>query len=715
MMSSQFLVVVESPAKAKTIQKYLGSNYIVRATMGHIMDLTKGGKGKDRLGVDVENSFAPQYQVISDKKDKIAAIVDAANQVDTIFIAADPDREGEAIAWHVAEQLKKIKKPFKRVLFHEITKKGVNDGVSSPRDLDKNLYDSQQARRVLDRLVGFMVSPYIIGMLGPNLSAGRVQSVCLKLIVDREKEIETFVPEVFWNVTANLAKSSKQDSFIAKYHGKISDENTATKIKKDLESSDFVVSDIEAKQQKRNPYPPLTTSKLQQSAAGVFKFSATKTMRAAQSLYEAGHITYIRTDSVRSSPDSIDAIRKWIAQQGHDLPDQPNVYKNKESAQDAHEAIRPTNPDVTPENFVGNSDDEKKIYKLVWERFVASQMKPAVYDTVLVHIKASKGHELRANGRTLKYAGWLAITQDFEDKETDVKLPNLSVGNDLIVIPPGVKSERKETQPPARYTDGSLIKELEKRGIGRPSTYAAILSKISDRSYVDKLKTQYSPTNLGRQVVDNLDKHFSFMQYDYTKLLELKLDKIAEGETTYVDVMSGFFEPFKLELKNAQNSRFKDGGYDCDKCGKRMILKHSKYGFFITCSDSGCKNIKGVELDGEKIIIKEKNKVLDDVKCPLCTSGMVKRDGQFGPFYSCSTYPKCKGIKKVPFGKKCPNCNNELYSTVYKGKSVLFCMGYPNCKHSEDLPEDAVNDPKKLIPKQLPKKVTKYLKKSSRV
>jgi DNA topoisomerase-1 len=703
------LLIVESPAKSKTISKYLGSDYIVRASYGHILDLTKGGKGKDRLGVDIENGFKPIYVVSSDKKDKISAIVDAAKQVDLVLLAADKDREGENIAWCVSQQLKGIKVPIRRITFDEITKSALQKAIAAPRDIDLNLNDAQTARRVLDRLVGFMASPMLMSTLGPGLSAGRVQSVCLRMIVDREREIEAFVPEVYWNVTANLAK--KQDKFIAKYHpAKITDEKAALKIKDDLENSKFTVSNIEAKQQKRNPNPPLTTSKLQQIAASIYKFAATRTMKAAQSLYEAGHVTYIRTDSVRSSPESIQSVREWIAEQGHDLPDQPNAFKNKGSAQDAHEAIRPTNPGLN--KIVGLSDDEAKLYKLIWERFVASQMKPAIYDTVLVHIKASKGHELRANGRTLQYPGWLAITEDFDDADKNITLPKLKVGDDLDLVPPGIKSERKETQPPPRYTDGSIIKELEERGIGRPSTFAAILSKISDRNYVTKDKNQFAPTDLGRQVVDTLVKSFSFMEYAYTKDMESKLDKIEDGSVKYIDMMNEFFTPFSAEIKKAQNEKYKDGGEDCTNCGKRTILKHSKYGFFIACPDyPTCKFVKGVELDGDKIIVREKHKVIEDVKCPICKAGMVKRDGQYGPFYSCSTYPKCKGSAKIPFGKKCPQCSSDLYLTVWQGKPVLFCMGYKNgCRHSEQ-PEEgtAFNDPKKIVPKELPKKIKRHL------
>lgn len=708
MSKDQILVIVESPKKAKTIVSYLGQNYTVRSTYGHISDLVKGGK--DGIGIDIENGFTPKYAVLPDKKDKVKTIIDAAKTSKYIYIASDPDREGEAIAWHVYQQLKGIKAEIKRVEFHEITKSGVQKAIASPRDLNIDLFDAQQARRVLDRIVGFMASPYLINRLGAKLSAGRVQSVALKLIVDREREIEAFVPEEYWNVTAALAKlKDKTNSFEAKYTKKISDEKTAKKIKSDLESSDFIVDKIVKSEQKRNPPPPFTTSRLQQVAASRFKFSADRTMKAAQNLYESGVVTYIRTDSVRCAPEALTMVRSWLKDNSFDVPAPPNMYKVKNAAQDAHEAIRPTDVSKLPKD---TSDDDGKLYKLIWEYFVASQMNPAVFDTMAVTIKAGQ-HELKANGRALKYPGWLAVTQDVDNNEKDVILPPLKEGEDLVLVPPKVKAEKKQTQPPPRYNDGSIIKELEKREIGRPSTYATIIGKLSNRNYVIKSKNQFTPTDMGRQVVDALAAHFTFMSYDYTKDMEDKLDKIADGTANYLSTLTDFYSVFKNELKSAYTSTQKDGGHDCDKCGKRMILKHSRYGFFISCSGyPECKNIKGVVLEGDKIILNEKHKVVDGVTCPECNSGMVRRDGQFGPFYSCSTYPKCYGKRRIPFGKKCSDCGSELFMTAFKGDPKLACMGYPNCKHVEDIPPGTnVNwlNPKTLEPKE--KKKTKKVEK----
>lgn len=680
--------------------------------MGHVLELVKSKN--NRFGVDIKNNFTPQYAVISEKKDRVKAIIDAAKQSKEVLLAADPDREGEAIAWHIAEQLKKTNKPIKRVLFGEITQSGIKKGISEVGELNKDLYDAQQARRVLDRIVGFMVSPYLWEAFGGKLSAGRVQSVCLRLIVDREREIESFVPEVYWNINATLAKpSKKKESFVAKYPKRVTDEKKAKQIKKDLDASTFKVINVEAKEQKRNPYPPLTTSKLQQSASARFKFSTKKTMSAAQGLYESGVVTYIRTDSNRCSPEAVSEVRKWISSQGYDLPKTPNVYKNKNAAQDAHEAIRPTNVDLTPDKFFG-PEDQKKIYRLVWERFVASQMNPAIYDTVAVTIKASKGHELKANGRTLKYAGWLAVCNIIEskkDKEEDVKLPVLKKGDDVVLVPPNVVVEKKQTQPPPRYSEGALVKELEKKGIGRPSTYAAIIGKISDRNYVTKTKNVFTPTEIGCKVIDDLKKHFAFMEYEYTKEMEERLDKIELGKLKYVQMLNDFYEPFKKQVKKAQLSLDKDGGHDCNKCGSRMKLRHSKFGFFIGCSGyPDCKNAIGVELDGDKIILRPEHQIVDGVFCPKCNAGMVRRDGQFGPFYSCSNYPKCKGLKKIPFGKKCPKCNEQLTMIYFKDGPKLGCMGYPKCKHVEDVPPGTKVDwmnPKKL---ERNKKSTKVLK-----
>ena len=713
-MANKTLFIVESPAKARKISKFLGKDYIVEASAGHIVDLTM--EGKDNLGVDIENGFTPKYGVIPSKKSVIKILIKRAKEVDKILLATDDDREGEAIAWHLYDVLKKTKKPFKRVTFHEITKEALLKSLKNQRDLDKNMYDSQQARRVLDRIVGFSVSPFLIRKYGPKLSAGRVQSVAVRLVVDREREIEAFVPEEYWTITASLAKSGTKDGFVAKYTKRVTDGKTAAKVKKDLDGDTYIIKDVVQVEQKQNAPPPLITSSMQSAAAGKYKFSASKTMKAAQALYEAGMITYLRTDSVRCDDAAIQFCRKWLGENGYDKPKKPNKYTVKKAAQAAHEAIRPTNVENTPKN-VYLSDDQQKLYTLIWERFVASQMNPALYDATGVIVKTSSNHELKANGRVLKYKGWLEIMDDLDSKkDKNVILPPLSEGDKCDLIPPKVKSVKKATKPPPRFTERKLIDELEKRGIGRPSTYAAIMSKITDRSYVKKKSNAFIPTESGKKVVDSLVEFFDFMEIKYTADMESKLDEIADGTVSYLDMMSGFYNPFKGQLKKAYMSANTDYGFRCKKCGKDtpMYLKHGKFGYFLACMNyrNGCTHTLSCDMVDEKPVLrKTQGDVDEDIRCPVCKSGMVKRDGQFGPFYSCSEYPICKGTRKVPYGKKCPECKNELYATIFHGDSVLFCMGYSRgCRYSEPL-KDKLADPKRLVDKKpIPKRIKKMLK-----
>lgn len=702
------LVVVESPKKAKTIKNILGSNYTVVATVGHIVDLTKG-KGSD-IGVDIENGFKPRYAVIEDKRDKVAAIVDAARSCDEIFIASDPDREGEGIAWHVAEQLAKLSKPMSRVEFYEITKSGISKGLSKPRPLDKHLYEAQQARRVLDRIVGFIVSPYLARKLTrDSLSAGRVQSVALKLIVDRDRDIQKFVPETFFNISATLKKDS--ETFVARYSTKVTQQTVANQIEKDLKSGTFKVKKIDAKERVRPALCPFTTPLLQQEAYSKYKFSPERTMKAAQALYEAGMISYIRTDSARSSPESIASLRDWLQDSGYQVPSVPNEYKNKEAAQDAHEAIRPTNVILTPDNHVA-LDDEKNLYNLIWSRFVASQMKPALYDTVSLTIVSSDGHELKAEGKILKYKGWLEIYGDFLKKENDVALPVLKIGNVLDLV--GVKNEKKKTSPPARFNIKTLIDELETKSIGRPSTYANILKKILDRNYVQETKKGFEATDLGVSVVEDLEQYFSFMRYDYTADMEKRLDLIAEGKANYLDSMTEFFSAFKTEFQKARGASGMYAGFDCPNCGEKMIVRHSQFGYFAGCVKyPECKGVVGIKLVDGKPVKNEKHTVEDGVECPECGAGMVRRDGKFGPFYSCSTYPKCRGKRKIPFGKKCSSCGGELYLTILNGEQRLACMNYPACTNVEKVPDNVETnwiEPEKLGAFNLGRKVEKAAK-----
>jgi DNA topoisomerase-1 len=706
------LVIVESPAKSKTISKYLGAGYTIRPTGGHIIDLSKGHGGGD-IGVDIQNGFKPRYEVSPDKRDKIKAIVDAARTADEIFVASDPDREGEAIAFHIADQLKSLNKPLKRVEFHEITEKAIRKAIANPRPFDQNLYDAQQARRVLDRIVGFMVSPYISQKLGDKLSAGRVQSVALRMIVDREDEIDSFVPESFYNISTTLAKTEK---FVAKYPTRVDKDEDAKRIKADLDESTYKIDDVQAKQVLRKAPPPLITSTLQQQASIKLKFSGERTMKAAQELYEAGHITYLRTDSVRNSADSILEVRDFITKNGFSIPSEPNEFKNKDQAQDAHEAIRPTHIEKHPDK-IALTGDQQQIYNLVWRMFVASQMLPAVFDTVKITVQASKGHKLIAEGKILRDEGWMFIAKEFLKKDKDVTLPPLAVGDVVELVSPKVKMEKSQTKPSPRFTEASLTEELERKEIGRPSTYATIVAKISNRKYVKNTTTGFFPTDLGKQVSNDLKDIFSFMDYLYTAEMEKSLDKIAHGKLDYLSMMTTFFDKFKDEFQKARGSQGQPTGIPCPKCGGDTVLRKSKYGFFAGCVKykAGCDGIVNVSVeDGKAIPKSQKAKIDENVKCPDCGAGMVPRpDGRFGPFYSCSNYPKCLGKRKMPFGKKCSKCGNELYATLMSGKLKLACMGYPDCKNVEELPEGAnVNwlDYNKVTPPVYSKKVEKVLK-----
>ena len=707
------LVIVESPGKVKTISKILGAGYTIRPTVGHIIDLAKGKGGGD-IGVDIQNGFKPRYEVLPDKKDKIKAIIDAARTVDEIFIASDGDREGEGIAFHVKDQLKSLKKPMKRIVFNEITQKAVTKAIANPQEFNKDLYDAQTARRVLDRIVGFMVSPYLSQKLGDKLSAGRVQSVALRMIADREDEIDAFVPEEFYNITATLAKNGEK--FLAKYPRRITKEDEAKKIKADLDVSEYSVTDVQAKENIRKAPPPLTTSMLQQEASTKLKFGAERTMKAAQELYEGGHVTYIRTDSTRNSAESIAEVRAFLTKEGFKIPGTPNEFKNKDQAQDAHEAIRPTHIEARPEK-IALDGDQQKIYNLIWRMFVSSQMKPAIFDVVRVTVHASKGHDLLAEGKTLREEGWMAIAGPFVKKDKDVQLPKLIVSDIVDLVPPKVKVEKSQTKPPPRYTEATLIAELERKEIGRPSTYAAIIGRISVRKYVQNTTKGFVPTELGKLVVNDLKGAFTFMDYMYTAEMEKKLDRIAEGKLDYLSMMTEFFDGFKAEFQKARGNQGMSTDIPCPKCGGEMVVRKSKYGFFAGCVKykAGCDGIVNVSIeDGKAVPKSQKAKVNEDVKCPECGSGMVPRpDGKFGPFYSCSKYPQCKGKRKMPFGKKCPECGNELYATLMRDTMKLACMGYPNCKHVEDLPDGAnLNwlDPNKVTPPTYSKKVEKVLR-----
>jgi DNA topoisomerase I len=567
------LVIVESPSKAKTIQGYLGKDYKVVASKGHICDLGKGSK--HGIGVEVENNFKPHYVIIDDQVGTVDMLMREAEQVDQILLAPDNDREGESIAWHLADRLIDMKRPIKRIGFHEITKKAILEAIKNPRDINMPLFKSQEARRILDRLVGFMASPFLMNFFGAGLSAGRVQSVVTKMVVDKEREIEAFVPEEYWVIQASLANKANEH-FTAKYEPKVKDAATASKIKTELEKDTFVVLDVNASEEKKKPQPPLITAKLQQIMSKGYSISPDRTMKAAQSLYEAGYITYMRTDSIRINPDALKNAREWLKTNKYDIPKTANVFKNKNAAQDAHECIRPTDLSMEPNNFTFSNSDEKVVYDVIWKYFLASQMMPAIYDTLKVSIqaKSNKKHILKASGKALRSEGYLAILGVVDKSSIDI--PNLQVGEELSLAGKNpITAEQKYTQPPARFSEANLIKHLEEKEIGRPATFSELLSKISARNYVEKRGNVFHPTELGKQITDELSKFFSFMNENYTAEMETKLDLIETGATDQLKMLQEFFEPFKQELNKAYVSH---GAEICAKCQSPMALKKANNG-----------------------------------------------------------------------------------------------------------------------------------------
>jgi DNA topoisomerase-1 len=591
------LVIVESPHKAESIQKYLGKDFVVLASKGHITDLAKGGRFG--LGVDVEKDFRPHYVLQEDKVDTLDMLLQASKKCDNILIASDPDREGEAIAWHLQERLKDTGKPIKRVVFGEIKKAVVLKAIQNPRDVDLNLFHSQEARRILDRLVGFMASPFLMNFFGPKLSAGRVQSVVTRMVIDREREIEVFVPETFWTIQVML--SNGKTEFATKFVGRPTNEKDAMSAKADLSVDPYVVSEVVAEEEAKYPQPPLVTSTLQRIMSKQHGMSADRTMKAAQKLYESGYCTYIRTDSVRIGDEALAEVRTWLTDNKHPIPKKAPVYKNKEAAQDAHECIRPSDLTLLPnDNFAIIDPDEKLVYETVWKHFVASQMTPAIYNTLKVtaHVKGKKSAEVRAAGKALKTPGFLEILEISDDSK--IEIPNLSVGDSLSLsskIP--VRLEKKSTQPPPRYSEDKLIKELDIKNIGRPATYADLLSKITARNYVEKKGQVFHATDLGKKITDELSQFFTFMDYDYTAKMEKQLDEIEHGKVNHIDMLKKFYPAFKVELDKAYLGH---GATMCSKCGSPMSVRTTKTGDkFLGCSGyPKCKNTINIASPAQK-------------------------------------------------------------------------------------------------------------------
>ncbi len=714
------LVIVESPSKAKTINKYLGKNYKVIASVGHIKNLPKS-----KISVDFENGYELTYETIPGKEKVIEELKELAAGSDKIFIATDPDREGEAIAFDIAEEVKGKNKNILRVLFNEITKKGVEEGINNPLHIDEKLVSSQQARRALDRIVGYKVSPFLWKVIYYGLSAGRVQSVALRLICDREEEIRRFIPTEYWSVLANFRDRDKNKIFESKLISKndtsfkfngedprIQNEKEADDILKDLGEKLFKVSDIIRKEVKRNPYPPFTTSSLQQDASVRLRFAPKKTMMLAQKLYEGidigeegltGLITYMRTDSTRLSDDAVSEARGFIKEKyGKEyLPSETRVFsKKKENTQDAHEAIRPTSVWRTPESLKKDlTPDLYRLYELIWRRFLACQMQNSVSDQITLLIdsfsestngKRLNTYQFRTTDSTIKFKGFLVIYDDVfeeEDEDTEDKfaIPEEIEVGDLLDLEEMFKKQHF-TNPPPRYTESSLIKQLDNLGIGRPSTYALIVSTIINRTYCDLRERKLYATELGETVNRLLASHFSdVINVKFTAQMEEELDKIAEGELSYEKVLSDFYLPFNLDLeflnkstKEIKESLIEKTDIDCDKCGKKMIIKWGRNGRFLSCSNyPKCKNAK--PLPGEQ---EEHQELAEGKFCSLCEAPMVVKSSKYGKFLGCSRYPECKNIQPITLGIKCPKCKEGeiLARKALKSKKVFYgCTRYPDC------------------------------------
>ncbi len=716
------LVIVESPAKAKTIGKYLGKQYVVKASLGHVKDLPK----KD-LAVDVEHNFTPVYEVIEGKKKLIAELKAEAKKSDAIYLAADPDREGEAICYHLQEELKDGKggaaKIF-RVMFNEITKNAIQKAFEKPAAVNLHLVDAQQARRVLDRLVGYKISPLLWDKVRRGLSAGRVQSVALRLIVDREREIRAFQKREYWSINVHLAakKPPQLSAHLAKKNGEnveIPNAAEAQAIVATLDGSDYIVKSVANREKRRFPVPPFITSTLQQEASRKCRFSVKRTMGLAQRLYEGvelgsdegpvGLISYMRTDSVRVSNEALDEARAMIVERfgAEYRPASPNVYKGKKDAQDAHEAIRPTSALRTPESVAKFlQEDELKLYRLIWMRFVASQMTPAVFDQTTIDVDA-KGKDgavylFRATGSVPKFDGFLKIYEegkdqkDEDDEELKHRLPAVAEGETLKFR--AIEPEQHFTEPPPRFTEATLVKELEADGVGRPSTYASILSTIQEREYVNKEGGKFKPTELGMVVMDLLLESFAdLFDVTYTARMESELDDIEEGKIDWHVSMGEFYERFEKNLEHAERHMTdikrmeRPTDLICDKCGKPMVIKWGKHGSFVACTGyPDCKNTRELTVDLPDIDKADLTEQDEVEYCPNCGRAMVLKKGRFGQFLACSGYPDCKTTKQlgeaqkpkdVPLDEKCPQCGNQLVKKYGRFGEFIACSNYPTCKY----------------------------------
>ena len=714
--NSSSLVIVESPAKAKTIGKYLGKGYIVKATMGHIKDLPP-----KKLGVDVLNDFQPTYIVLPFRKKYLSDIKKASLAVSQIYLASDPDREGEAIGWHLAQELKDREKDIYRIWLTEITPGGLSRALQSTGKIDINKVNAQQARRILDRLVGYKISPLLWRKVKGGLSAGRVQSVALRLICDRERQIEAFVSKEYWTITVNLSAYSPPpfDAKLLRKNKKkveIGDQAQAERIIKELKQLPFLVEDVAVSKRVRRAPPPFITSTLQQEASRRFGFPVKKTMLLAQRLYEGmevgkegrvGLITYMRTDSLRVASEAIGKARQWIKENiGEEyLPPHPIIYKNKKLSQDAHEAIRPTSVPRHPLKIKEYLDkDEFLLYQLIWTRFIASQVPPARYEVTTVDIKAGD-YFLRATGSVLKFPGFLKVYEKVldlspeEPSSTEPPLPPLSSGESLTLNK--ITPEQHFTQPPPRYTEASMVKELEEKGIGRPSTYAPILSTIQERGYVRKEKKIFIPTELGCLVTDLLVENFpDLLDVGYTARMEEELDAIEEGEKGWVETLQVFYTGFeeeleraKKEMRNLKKERIATEEV-CEKCGSPMVIRWGRFGQFLACSRyPDCKSTR-------ELIDQPPHKEGEEPPqaCPQCGQPLVIKKGKYGQFYACSAYPECKTTlplhppTQVELDERCPRCNEPLVMKSGRNGKFIACRNYPKCRYIQHK-ETGVNCP----------------------
>ena len=690
------LVIVESPSKAKTIGKYLGPDYLVKASMGHLRDLPKS-----TMGVDLERDFTPKYIPVTGKEELIKELKKAAAAADTVYLATDPDREGEAISWHLKELLELPDSKAKRVTFNEITQKVVRDSIAHPRDIDYDLVDAQQARRILDRIVGYQLSPLLWKKVRRGLSAGRVQSVATRLVVDRENEIRAFVPKEYWSLDVKLERVGKPGTFVARYFGgdkkrELENEEQVNAVIRDITGKVFTVTNVKKAEKKRSSAPPFTTSTLQQEASRKLNMTPKRTMAIAQQLYEGvdvagegtlGLITYMRTDSLRLSNEAMDAAAEFIKNRygSSYYYGKHHVFKTKNSAQDAHEAIRPTHVELDPERIRGSlSNEQYKLYKLIWSRFLASQMANAVYDTVAIDTECG-GHVFRSSHSSLRFPGFIAVYEEGRDDEAEAAgtpLPDLQSGD--IANCTNIDKEQHFTQPPARYNEATLVKVMEEKGIGRPSTYASIVSTIQDREYVIKVDKRLAPTPLG-EVVNGLmmDRFVDIIDVEFTAGMENQLDAVEEGQRNWKDVLGQFYTGFHKEMTEAETAlegvRLKVPEEEteeiCELCGRNMVVKVGRFGKFLACPGwPECKSTKPIV---EKM----------PGRCPNCGSTILKRKSKRGyAYYGCERGAECGFMTwDVPTELDCPECGNTMFKKSGRGRQKAFCI---NEKCANFLPED---------------------------